>query len=548
MTTLADKAILSGVDNRLPMLEKDMPRKYSELTLPEAIHADCDVKATNIILQDSGVEEGQATQIVITHNVVYQVDDLDAYDSDCDELSTAKVALMANLSHYGLDNLAKYLNSGCSKHMTGDRSQLTNFVNKFLGTLKFRNDHVAKIMGYGDYHIGNVTISMVYYVEGLGPNLFSVRADNGTDFVNQTLREYYEKVGISHETSVAHSPQKNGVVERRNRTLIEVAHTIEPDGFVDKDNLNHVYKLKKALYGLKQAPRTCTSGSMQLLGDRIVSWSSKRQKSTVISSMEAEYTTLSGCCAQVLRMRSQPTDYGFGFNKIPMNCDNKSAIALCCNNVQHSRSKHIDIRFHFIKEQVENGVVELYFVNIEYQLADIFTKALGRERIEFLINKMGMRSFMPETLKQLADEADESFAAIINTCLSGKTAGSDSLCLSRAQILWGMYHKKNVDYVYLLWEDLAYQVENKNSKNNFKSYKEYYIVASGSVPQKAKTKYKKKTDEPVTSLKSKTTSASKSNRLKSKAKVTKPDMKKKLAKKTEAKGLAVLSEVALSKA
>ncbi|GJT05407.1 retrovirus-related pol polyprotein from transposon TNT 1-94 [Tanacetum coccineum] len=67
-----------------------------------------------------------------------------------------------------------YLDSGCSKHMIGDRSQLTNFINKFLGTVKFGNDHVAKILGYGDYQIGNVTISRVYYVEGLGHNLFSV--------------------------------------------------------------------------------------------------------------------------------------------------------------------------------------------------------------------------------------------------------------------------------------------------------------------------------------------------------------------------------------
>ncbi|GKC59901.1 retrovirus-related pol polyprotein from transposon TNT 1-94, partial [Tanacetum coccineum] len=130
-----------------------------------------------------------------------------------------------------------------------------------------------------------------------------------------------------------------------------------------------------------QDTRRSTSGSMQLLGDRLVSWSSKRQKSVAISSTEAEYIALSGCCAQVLWMRSQLTDYGLGFNKIPI--------------------------FHFIKEQVENGVVELYFVNSEYQLADIFTKALGRERIEFLINKLGMRSFTPETLKQLADEAEE---------------------------------------------------------------------------------------------------------------------------------------------
>ncbi|GJY36371.1 hypothetical protein Tco_0421749 [Tanacetum coccineum] len=131
-----------------------------------------------------------------------------------------------------------------------------------------------------------------------------------------------------------------------------------------------------------QDTRRSISGCMQLLGDRLVSWSSKRQKSAL-------------------------TDYGLGFNKIPMYYDNKSAIALCCNNVQHSRSKHIDIRFHFIKEQVENRVVELYFVNTEYQLADIFTKTLGRERIEFLINKLGMPSFTPDTLKQLADKAEK---------------------------------------------------------------------------------------------------------------------------------------------
>ncbi|GJR71545.1 retrovirus-related pol polyprotein from transposon TNT 1-94 [Tanacetum coccineum] len=68
-----------------------------------------------------------------------------------------------------------YLDSSCSKHMTEDRSQLINFVNKFLGTVKFGNDHVAKILGYGDYQIGNVTILRVYYVEGLGHNLFAVR-------------------------------------------------------------------------------------------------------------------------------------------------------------------------------------------------------------------------------------------------------------------------------------------------------------------------------------------------------------------------------------
>nr|GEY03248.1 retrovirus-related Pol polyprotein from transposon TNT 1-94 [Tanacetum cinerariifolium] len=132
--------------------------------------------------------------------------------------------------------------------------------------------------------------------------------------------------------------------------------------------------------------RRSTSGSAQFLGDKLVSWSSKKQKSTVISTTKAEYISMSGCCAQILWMRSQLTDYGFDFNKIPLYCDNRSAIALCCNN--HSRSKHINIRHHFIREQVERGVVELYFVSMDYQLADIFTKALPRQRFEFILPRL----------------------------------------------------------------------------------------------------------------------------------------------------------------
>ncbi|GJX89952.1 hypothetical protein Tco_0343278 [Tanacetum coccineum] len=126
-----------------------------------------------------------------------------------------------------------------------------------------------------------------------------------------------------------------------------------------------------------------------------------------ISSTRGEYIALSGCCLQLLGMRSQLTNHGFQFNKIPLYCDNKSAIALCCNNVQHSRAKHIDIRYHFIKEQVENGIMELYFVRTEYQLTDIFTKPLPRERFNFLIEKLGMKSMSPEMLKRLAEETDE---------------------------------------------------------------------------------------------------------------------------------------------
>ncbi|GJZ10441.1 hypothetical protein Tco_0545200 [Tanacetum coccineum] len=118
---------------------------------------------------------------------------------------------------------------------------------------------------------------------------------------------------------------------------------------------------------------------------------------------------MSGCCSQILWMRSQLTDYGFAFNKIPLYCDNRSSIALCCNNIQHSRSKHIDIRHHFIRDQVEKGMVELYFVMTDYQLANIFTKALSREQFEFLLPRLGMKSMTPETLKHLQEGEEDYF-------------------------------------------------------------------------------------------------------------------------------------------
>nr|GFC60517.1 retrovirus-related Pol polyprotein from transposon TNT 1-94 [Tanacetum cinerariifolium] len=101
-------------------------------------------------------------------------------------------------------------------------------------------------------------------------------------------------------------------------------------------------------------------------------------------------------------MRTQLTDYGFNFDKIPIYCDSKSAIAISCNPVQHSRMKHIAVRYHFIKEHVENGTIELYFIKTDYQLADIFTKALPADRFNYLVRRFGMRSLSPQELEPLA--------------------------------------------------------------------------------------------------------------------------------------------------
>nr|GEX59500.1 retrovirus-related Pol polyprotein from transposon TNT 1-94 [Tanacetum cinerariifolium] len=196
-------------------------------------------------------------------------------------------------------------------------------------------------------------------------------------------------------------------------SLKEDVYVCQPEGFIDGDHPSRIFKLKNALYGLKQAPKAwydelstfllqnhfikgttdptlfigrfvddilvvqdsgfeltgfsdadyagckdtfkSTSGGAQFLGEKLVSWSLKKQDYTALSTAEAEYVSLSACCDQVLWMQTQLTDYGFHFNKIPIYCDSKSAIAISCNPVQHSRTKHNAVRYHFIKEHVEKG-------------------------------------------------------------------------------------------------------------------------------------------------------------------------------------------------
>ncbi|GKD08006.1 hypothetical protein Tco_1187691 [Tanacetum coccineum] len=104
-----------------------------------------------------------------------------------------------------------------------------------------------------------------------------------------------------------------------------------------------------------------------------------------MSSAEAEYVAAAGCCANILWMKSQLTDYDIIYEKVPIFCDNTSAIAISNNLVLHSRTKHIDIRYHFIRDHFLKWDIELHFIPTQYQLADIFTKPLEKSTFKRLI-------------------------------------------------------------------------------------------------------------------------------------------------------------------
>ena len=136
--------------------------------------------------------------------------------------------------------------------------------------------------------------------------------------------------------------------------------------------------------------RKSTSGTCHIFGNSLISWNSKKQVSVALSTAEAEYIAAGSCCAQILWMKQQLLDYGLKLDRIPIRCDNTSAINLTKNPVQHSRTKHIDIRHHFLRDHVEKGDCVFEFVESTKQLADIFTKPLPKESFFYIRSELGI--------------------------------------------------------------------------------------------------------------------------------------------------------------
>ncbi|GJS93240.1 retrovirus-related pol polyprotein from transposon TNT 1-94 [Tanacetum coccineum] len=200
-----------------------------------------------------------------------------------------------------------------------------------------------------------------------------------------------------------------------NGKLKEEVYVKQPPGFESSEFSDYVCKLDKALYGLKQVPRAWNllkkyeisdSSSMKTpmvpsnkLGPNLAGFDLKGysdsdyagcnmdRKST---SAEAEYVAATGCCASILWMKSQLSNYDTYYKLVPIFCNNTSAIAITNNPVLHSRTKHIDIRYYFIRDHILKGDIKLHFIPTEYQLADIFTKPLDEPTFTRLKAELGM--------------------------------------------------------------------------------------------------------------------------------------------------------------
>jgi hypothetical protein len=139
-----------------------------------------------------------------------------------------------------------------------------------------------------------------------------------------------------------------------------------------------------------QLDRKSTSGTFQFLGSSLVSWSSHKQSSVAQSTFEAEYVAAASCCSQLFWITYTMSDFGEEYTHVPLQCDSTSAISVAKNPVLHPKTKHIDVKYHFLRYNVEKGKITLIHVPTHDQLADIFTKPLDQATSTRLRGELGV--------------------------------------------------------------------------------------------------------------------------------------------------------------
>ncbi|KAG9460048.1 hypothetical protein H6P81_004556 [Aristolochia fimbriata] len=233
---------------------------------------------------------------------------------------------------------------------------------------------------------------------GVDKTLFIKRGDHELtlaqiyvdDIVFGSTSDYAQRQFVKHMQKEFEMTPKESHVKTVKRIIRYVKSTINLGIWYAAETSNVLAGYSDADWAGNADDRKSTSGGCFYLGTNLVSWYSKKQNSISLSTAEAEYIAAGSCCAQLLWMKQMLEDYGVPSGVLTVYCDNTSAINISKNPVQHSRTKHIDIRHHFIREQVEDGKVILEYLSTENQLADIFTKSLDAKRFEFLRGTLGL--------------------------------------------------------------------------------------------------------------------------------------------------------------
>nr|GEZ05561.1 uncharacterized mitochondrial protein AtMg00820-like [Tanacetum cinerariifolium] len=399
------------------------------------------------------------------------------------------------------------IDSECSKHMTGNLKLLINFAEKFLGTVKFRNNQIAPIFGYGDLVQGAITIKRVYYVEGLNHNLFFV-GSHRTDLYSITLQDtnspnpiflmaketssqswlwhrrlshlnfdtinllskndivtilaYFAAEGIRHQTSVARTPEQNGVVKRRNRTLVEAARTMISAAKTMALNHDSLSSANQRQENVPHADRTVTTSNeldllFSLMFDELLNGSSKVvSKSSAKNKCDEENTIIRNKSRLVAKGYAQKEGVDFEESFAPV--ARLEAVRLFIAYAAHKPFTiyQMDVKTTFLYGPMKEEVIgtpmatkhldadlsgtpvdqtkyrskvealmyltasrpdimhaTCYYARYQAQLtekhltalAELFTKALPVERFKYLVRRLGMRCLTPAELKVLANES-----------------------------------------------------------------------------------------------------------------------------------------------
>ena len=295
------------------------------------------------------------------------------------------------------DKFSKLMTSKFEMSMMGEMTYflglqvVQNEQGTFINQAKYTRDLIQK---YGCQHSKAVRIPMqTNWKMDLDEEGTSVNPTEYRGLIGSLLYLTANRPDITFAVGVCarfQSNPKKSHLEAAKKIIKYLKGTVNIGLWYPRDDNLELSGYSDADYGGCRIDRKSTSGTCQFLGNKLISWFSKKQNSVATSTTEAEYMDAGSCCAQILWLRQQLRDYNIIANEVPIYCDNNNAITITQNPVLHTRCKHVDIRHHFIRDHVEKKDIRMEKIHTDKQRADILTKPLAEARFLELSVELGL--------------------------------------------------------------------------------------------------------------------------------------------------------------